>query len=317
MSENYDGNNDSSDNELKRKIEELKEKNDVLGLSVQRSRHVVRRLKLEYGVLLERLESRVKIDPELNYQNPLPTLETFKSELLSNPLKRPKNKRQRTKERDPNMPKRPTNAYLLYCEMNKDRIRQNGSFDVTKDLTEGWKSLSEEERAPYYKLYNEDRKRYHAEMEEYNRKLDSAEVAEGEEVAEDEEGEGEGEGECEGEGEGEGEGDNDAEVDVENEGEGDNDAEVDVENEDEEDEEDEDQEEQEEQEEPGQDEEEDNDDGLAATESEKGTPVKDSSVTTIQNDFKEIKKQRPNILNPMTEEEDNIHSQKKKSTNIA
>ena len=174
MSENYDGNNDSSDNELKRKIEELKEKNDVLGLSVQRSRHVVRRLKLEYGVLLERLESRVKIDPELNYQNPLPTLETFKSELLSNPLKRPKNKRQRTKERDPNMPKRPTNAYLLYCEMNKDRIRQNGSFDVTKDLTEGWKSLSEEERAPYYKLYNEDRKRYHAEMEEYNRKLDSA-----------------------------------------------------------------------------------------------------------------------------------------------
>lgn len=162
----------SDENELKRKIDELKERNSVLGLSVQRSRNVVRRLKLEYGVLLERLESRVQIDPELNYQNPLPTLETFRAQLLSHPLKKAKSKRQRTKERDPNMPKRPTNAYLLYCETNKDRIRENGSFDVTKDLTEGWKSLTEEERAPYYKLYNEDRKRYQAEMEQYNKNLE-------------------------------------------------------------------------------------------------------------------------------------------------
>lgn len=265
MSDEHKGNNDPSDNELKRKIEELKEKNDVLGLSVQRSRHVVRRLKLEYGVLLERLESRVKIDPELNYQSPLPTLETFKSELLSNPLKRPKNKRQRTKERDPNMPKRPTNAYLLYCEMNKDRIRQNGSFDVTKDLTEGWKSLSEEERAPYYELYNEDRKRYHAEMEEYNRKLESAEVAEGEVEGEEEEEEGEGE--------------------------------IDEDREDQED----------------QEEEEENNGDLAETESEKGSPSKDNSVTAIQNDFKEVKNQRPNILNPMTEDENTTQNREQKT----
>lgn len=193
---NNDENDFSNDNiyqmdaqEMKKKVEELQQKNTALGLSVQRSRHIVRRLKLEYGVLLERLESRIKIDPELNYQNPLPTLETFKKELFNNPLKKPKSKKQRTRERDPNMPKRPTNAYLLYCEMNKDIIRQKGSFDVTKDLTEGWKSLSEEERAPYYQLYNEEKKRYHQEMEEYYRKLENSGLTnkpEGEEEGEEE-----------------------------------------------------------------------------------------------------------------------------------
>ncbi|CCK72509.1 Nhp10p KNAG_0K01480 [Huiozyma naganishii CBS 8797] len=153
------------------KIEELKEKNEVLGLTLQRSRHSVKRLKLEYAVLLERLEQRVAINPELKADQPLPTLEDFKDELLARPFKRTKTKRQKAKERDPNLPKRPTNAYLLYCEMNKDKIRENGSLDVTKDLTEGWKGLSEEQRAPYYKLYNEDRERYHLEMEQYAKSL--------------------------------------------------------------------------------------------------------------------------------------------------
>ncbi|EGA79590.1 Nhp10p [Saccharomyces cerevisiae Vin13] len=69
------------------------------------------------------------------------------------------------------MPKRPTNAYLLYCEMNKERIRQNGSLDVTRDLAEGWKNLNEQDRKPYYKLYSEDRERYQMEMEIYNKKI--------------------------------------------------------------------------------------------------------------------------------------------------
>lgn len=159
-----------SDDDLKRKIEELKESNEVVGLALQRSRLAVKRLKLEYGVLLERLEARAELDPELDTFNPLPSLETFNKELLATPLKKPKTRRQKIKDRDPNMPKRPTNAYLLFCEMNKDKVRESGSVDVTKDLTENWKNLTEQERKPYYRLYNEDRERYQAEMEVYNKK---------------------------------------------------------------------------------------------------------------------------------------------------
>ncbi|AJV03328.1 Nhp10p [Saccharomyces cerevisiae YJM1401] len=157
--------------EKKRRLEELKDQNVVLGLAIQRSRLSVKRLKLEYGVLLERLESRIELDPELNCEDPLPTLGSFKQELLTKPFRKSKTKRHKVKERDPNMPKRPTNAYLLYCEMNKERIRQNGSLDVTRDLAEGWKNLNEQDRKPYYKLYSEDRERYQMEMEIYNKKI--------------------------------------------------------------------------------------------------------------------------------------------------
>ena len=155
--------------DLKRKVRKLKERNEILGIAIQRSRHSVKRLKLEYAVLLERLEARVELDPSLRVENPLPTLATFKKNLMAGPVRRAKTRRQRAKERDPNMPKRPTNAYLIYCEMNKEKIRQNGSLDVTRDLTEGWKNLDEEGKLPYYKLYNEDRERYQQEMEMYNK----------------------------------------------------------------------------------------------------------------------------------------------------
>lgn len=146
----------------------------MLALAIQRTRLSVKRLKLEYSVLLERLEARVDLDPELRYENPLPTLESFKKELLTKPLKKTKSKRQKAKDRDPNMPKRPTNAYLLFCEMNKEKVRQQGSQDVSRDLTEAWKNLNEQDRKPYYELYSEDRERYQKEMEIYSMKIDHA-----------------------------------------------------------------------------------------------------------------------------------------------
>ncbi|EDO18070.1 hypothetical protein Kpol_1045p57 [Vanderwaltozyma polyspora DSM 70294] len=167
-----------SDNDLKRNVEELKEENEVLALGIQRTRLSIKRLKLEYSVLLERLEARLEIDPELSYENPLPTLESFKKELLTKPLKKTKSKSQKAKDRDPNLPKRPTNAYLLFCEVNKEKIRQSGTQDVTKALAEAWKNLSEEDRKPYYKLYSDDRERYKREMEIYTMNNENKKEAE-------------------------------------------------------------------------------------------------------------------------------------------
>ena len=76
------------------------------------------------------------------------------------------------KARDPDLPKRPTNAYLIFCEMEKERIKQDdpNASDLSKSMTEAWKNLSEERRRPYYKLYEDDRIRYQREMAEYNQK---------------------------------------------------------------------------------------------------------------------------------------------------
>ncbi|CEP63953.1 Nhp10p LALA0_S09e06216g [Lachancea lanzarotensis] len=157
----------SEDYDHKRSFEELQESNQVLGLAVQRTRLAVKRLRLEYGSLLERLESRINKDPELCYEDPLPSLESFRMQILEDTPKS-KTKKKKGKERDPNLPKRPTNAYLLYCEMNKESMKQNaGPNDVSKALTDAWKALDEDGRKPYYKLYSEDRERYQREMQAY------------------------------------------------------------------------------------------------------------------------------------------------------
>lgn len=155
------------DNDLKRSLSELQESNQVLALAVQRTRLAVKRLRLEYGTLLERLESRIDKDPELCYEDPLPSLESFRSQILEDTPKS-KTKKKKGKERDPNLPKRPTNAYLLFCEMNKEKMKQSsGATDVSKALTDAWKGLDESARRPYYDLYNEDRERYQREMQAY------------------------------------------------------------------------------------------------------------------------------------------------------
>ncbi|CCC67569.1 hypothetical protein NCAS_0A10110 [Naumovozyma castellii] len=167
---------------LTEKIETLKRENEALGLTVTRTRQSVKRLKLEYATLLERLQSRIELDPQLSPEGPLPTLESYKDQLLVEPMKKSRtaaakkrrNRNKVNKLRDPNLPKRPTNAYLIFCELNKEDVRAKGSTDVTKDLSEMWKALDDEARKPYFDLYNEDRERYRSEMDVYNKNLVAA-----------------------------------------------------------------------------------------------------------------------------------------------
>ena len=52
--------------------------------------------------------------------------------------------------KDPNAPRRPTTAYLLFCQQNRDKLRAANpgmSFlDITKELGQQWTRLDEEER---------------------------------------------------------------------------------------------------------------------------------------------------------------------------
>ncbi|ODV97674.1 hypothetical protein PACTADRAFT_14191 [Pachysolen tannophilus NRRL Y-2460] len=89
------------------------------------------------------------------------------------------------KIRDPNLPKRPTNAYLLFCETEKERIKKQAAedpnyvkvADLAKYLTESWKNLDDEGRKPYYKQYEDDKLRYQREMGEYEKKKEEENAA--------------------------------------------------------------------------------------------------------------------------------------------
>ena len=79
--------------------------------------------------------------------------------------------------KDPAKPKRPTSAYLYFCEearpkiMKKMKGKKNKKVnlgDIAKQLGSMWKSLSENDKKPYVEKSLVDKERYLDEMEKYN-----------------------------------------------------------------------------------------------------------------------------------------------------
>ncbi|KAJ1730552.1 non-histone protein [Coemansia biformis] len=74
-------------------------------------------------------------------------------------------------EKDPNAPKRPANAFVLYCQVERPNIKSAGteltSSELTKAMGVKWKGLSKDEKQQYYDLYEREMDRYHREMVTY------------------------------------------------------------------------------------------------------------------------------------------------------
>lgn len=79
--------------------------------------------------------------------------------------------RRSLKEKDPNAPKRPLSDYMFYAQANRERVREENpgvSFGaVGKIVSQQWSELSEQAKAPYVKLAEDDKKRYETEMAHY------------------------------------------------------------------------------------------------------------------------------------------------------
>lgn len=178
---------------MRKRIAEVEESNEISTIALSRTRTAIRRLRLEYAILLERLESRLVPNPNgppaLEHVSRPPTPSILDDMSLkasrngsSKPAtqKVPSNSNGSTKKvtKDPDLPKRPTNAYLIFCEMEKDKVKSDleaknpgqSATELSKTLTELWKTLDEEQRKPYNRLYEEDRERYQREMITYNTK---------------------------------------------------------------------------------------------------------------------------------------------------
>ena len=75
------------------------------------------------------------------------------------------------KKKDPNAPKRPMNAFFLYSNANRARIKEENPdakfTEIPGIASAEFKSLSDKEACRWQKAAAEDKARYQAEMEDY------------------------------------------------------------------------------------------------------------------------------------------------------
>jgi len=77
--------------------------------------------------------------------------------------------------KDPNKPKRPKNAYLLFGKNIRAQIRsENGNIslgETSKEIGKRWKEADADTRSKYKKLATADKERYYNEMKDYKNSI--------------------------------------------------------------------------------------------------------------------------------------------------
>ncbi|KAF8451757.1 hypothetical protein BGX38DRAFT_1180948 [Terfezia claveryi] len=231
--------------ELKRRIREIEDTNEVLVLRIQRSRRGIQRARLERAFLLQQLEDRTdaRVDDSEGSPSPPPTVgattvaanaaaAAAMSDVMTHgpgsSLLLPKEKPLRVKRarkdapdqpssrqhspspprevhpmssyqstfatvnpaaeilshstmphttiskkgssRAPRGPKRPPNAYMIFCDKERNNIRRENEndedFDMHKALAKAWRDLGHAGQKPYFTEYDRNKERYKAECEE-------------------------------------------------------------------------------------------------------------------------------------------------------
>ncbi|CAG8796426.1 4973_t:CDS:2, partial [Gigaspora rosea] len=148
--------------------------NEKLTLKLTKAKKNIQRLRIERNFLFDRLEqsqptNESESEPSSSPQRVIDSEEELSSqeELLEDQ----RTGKRRRQNRDPNAPKRPRNAFLMYCQMQREQAKeenQNKGFqDVTRILSQRWKELPQEEKGKYYDMYKQERQRYEKEMSTY------------------------------------------------------------------------------------------------------------------------------------------------------
>ena len=73
------------------------------------------------------------------------------------------------------MPKKALSAYLLYCNQRRPKVKEEHPGIVPREMisimSKEWNSMTEEQKAPYLKMQEEDKLRFIRETMEYNNKV--------------------------------------------------------------------------------------------------------------------------------------------------
>eukprot|EP00794_Sanderia_malayensis_P009208 gene9208-10182_t len=81
------------------------------------------------------------------------------------------NEAKQNSERQSNVPKKPVNAYIIYCQQTRNEILREqpeiNHQELTKILSKRWNQLRPDQKQIYYQFYEQDKERYENELEEY------------------------------------------------------------------------------------------------------------------------------------------------------
>lgn len=90
---------------------------------------------------------------------------------LNKHMKKEEKKLQAKKTKDPNHPRRPLSAYMVYCSRNREKVKlDNPGIEVKATMVElgkGWKKLNDKQKLPYNKEAARLKAIYEKEMESY------------------------------------------------------------------------------------------------------------------------------------------------------
>ncbi|GFR79367.1 TCF3 fusion partner-like protein [Elysia marginata] len=103
---------------------------------------------------------------------------------MGNPDSAGKSKKaKQEKEKDPNAPKKPANAFLMFCTTQRTTVQEEyfkehkeeiAHHELTKSLAHQWNALVPEEKRIYYEMYEREKERYEREMRVYKPKTETA-----------------------------------------------------------------------------------------------------------------------------------------------
>ncbi|KAI9291388.1 HMG-box [Neoconidiobolus thromboides FSU 785] len=153
---------DKNDAKYKRKYKSLKvqvrdaetEAEDLAKKMAKYDRRL-KELKFEKSILLEKLT-------EMREGSPVDSDISSDEEVVVE---------KRRPEKDPNAPKRPANAFFMFCQLERAKMREENQdatlSDLTKLLGARWKELDNSEKEKYYRMYDQDKIRYEKEMSSY------------------------------------------------------------------------------------------------------------------------------------------------------
>ncbi|OLY78734.1 High mobility group-T protein [Smittium mucronatum] len=83
----------------------------------------------------------------------------------------PTSERKKRAERDPNAPKRPANAFVMYCQEERLNSKNTSSdttnSEISKQMNSKWKELSALEKKKYYDKYEDLKNEYNKNMSQY------------------------------------------------------------------------------------------------------------------------------------------------------
>jgi len=85
-----------------------------------------------------------------------------------------KKRKRKTKEKDPNQPKRNMSSYFHFCGERRAEAKEENPGasvgDIAKVMSAIWRELTDTEKGKYEELARKDKERYLKAMEEYNGK---------------------------------------------------------------------------------------------------------------------------------------------------